>query len=266
MIVPVLNAGYCQIGISLFTAHDQYMPPPPPAPPLPAIPGILEGAALGWPVASFLHKKAPTVLVDGNPGIQQGHDIGYGIPHYAAPPNALMAVHILLSKHKVMFPVSSVLLEGKPVGTYVFGHFGGLICANPISLPTGALIKIKGTVETSATLGDILRGLAYILLDQILDLLWNKVKGANAFKWVSEKTSRLLDPLKAFLGKAWVSFGKLLFLDLYHGLPKLWDKLVQHVLKSWIASPALGGLPRGTTGVGRGKASGGWKPFGKELW
>lgn len=149
MIVPVLNAGYMQLGVSAFTAHDQYIPPVPPAPPLPAVPGLIEGAALGWPVAAFLHKKAPTVLVDGNPGIQQGHDVGYGIPHLAAPVNALMAVHTLLSKHKVMFPVTSVLLEGKPVGTYAFGWVGGLICANPISLPTGVLVKIKCTVETS---------------------------------------------------------------------------------------------------------------------
>src|SRR4051812_37664626 len=122
MLVPVLNAGFNQFGISMFNMHDQYLPPPPPAPPLPSIPGAFEGPAfLGWPPGFFVHKKAPKVIVDGNPGIQQGHDVGYIIPHLAIPMNALCAVHTLLSKHKVMFPVSSVLLEGKPVGTYLWG-------------------------------------------------------------------------------------------------------------------------------------------------
>ena len=78
MLALVLNAGWRQFGLSAFTMHDQYLPPPPPAPPLPAIPGLIEGPAfMGWPPGSHLgHKKAPTVLVDGNPGIQQGHDVG----------------------------------------------------------------------------------------------------------------------------------------------------------------------------------------------
>lgn len=263
MIVPVLNAGYMQLGVSAFTAHDQYIPPVPPVPPLPAVPGLIEGAALGWPVAEFLHKKAPTVLVDGNPGIQQGHDIGYGIPHVAVPVNALMAVHILLSKHKVMFPVTSVLLEGKPVGTYAFGCIGGLICANPVSLPTGVLVKTKGTVETSATLGDILRGVGYVLVDVAFDMLWNKIKGrVPGFK--------PKDFVKSFLGPlAGTALGDVLVLALIKwkvaGM-EIANKIIQHVAKSWVASPIVTGGARGAPGIGRGKAGATWKPFNKELW
>ena len=110
---PVLNAGWLQIGVSAFTMHDQAVPPVPPLPtPLPAIPGLIEGPAfMGWPPGMLSHKTAPTVKVDGNPGVQQGHDIGYVIPHFAIPMNALCALNTLLSKHKVMFPVSSVKIS-----------------------------------------------------------------------------------------------------------------------------------------------------------
>lgn len=256
-----------QLGLSAFTMHDQYIPPVPPVPPVPNVPGLIEGAALGWPVAEFLHKKAPSVLVDGNPGIQQGHDIGYGIPHVAAPLNALMAVHMLLSKHKVMFPVTSVLLEGKPVGTYAFGCIGGLICANPLSLPTGVLVKTKGTVETSATLGDIVRGVGYIVVDMVFDYVWNKIKGRVPGFKPKEFVKSVLGPLAdTALGEV---IGKVLFIGMIKwkvaGM-EVANKLIQHVAKSWVASPIVTGGARGAPGIGRGKAGATWKPFDKEWW
>ena len=89
-------------------------------------------------------------------------------------PNAFIFLHMALSKHKVMFPVGSVLLQGKPVGTYLCGRFGGLICAQPMSMPTGLLIRMEGTVETSVTVADVLKGLGYIAIDMIVDWLWGK--------------------------------------------------------------------------------------------
>ena len=267
MSVPVLNAGFCQFGISVFTMHDQFLPPPPPAPPLKCIPGLVEGPAfMGWPPGFFIHKKAPSVLVDGNPGIQQGHDVGYLIPHFAIPMNALCGVHTLLSKHKVMVPVNSVELEGKPVGTYLLGLILGLICANPVSLPSGVIVRLKGTVMTKASLLDILRAFAYIAIEILFDLFWNKIKGLVP----KVGTDAIMDKMKSYLIDMGIEELNLVMRALAKDLiPKIfgWEvanKILQHVLKSWILSPIFTGGARGTPGIGRGKA--GWKPFKKELW
>jgi hypothetical protein len=267
MSVPVLNAGFCQFGISAFTMHDQFLPPPPPAAPLKCVPGLVEGPAfMGAPPGFFLHKKAPKVLVDGNPGIQQGHDVGYLIPHFAIPMNALCGVHMLLSKHKVMLPVSSVELEGKPVGTYLVGLLLGLICANPISMPTGMLVRFKGTVVTSASWIDILRAVGYIAVDMIFDLIWNKIKGLIP----KFGTDAIMDKMKSYLIDMGIEELNLVMRELAKTLiPKIfgWEvanKIIQHVLKSWILSPIVTGGVRGTPGIGRGKA--GWKPFKKDWW
>ncbi len=253
MMALVLNAGWGQFGVSAFTMHDQFLPPPVP---LPGIPGLIEGPAfMGWPPGSHLgHKKARTVIVDGNPGVQQGHDVGPLIPHFAIPLNTLCLVHTGLSKHKVMVPVSSVLLEGKPVGTYGFWVLLGLICANPVSLPTGVLMATTGTVQTTATLGDILKGLAYIAIDIVVDLLWRKLmKGLRpAAGWLAIKTNNT-GPIDWFWEHATNT-----------GLPPILDKIVQGIVKATTFSPIVGGGARGNPGIGKGSTS--WKPFGGDKW
>jgi hypothetical protein len=103
--VPVLSAGFLQFGLSAFTMHDAMFPPPAKAP----IPGLIEGPAfMGWPPGVLSHKKAATVFVNGNMGIQQGHDVGYLIPHLAIALNAFTPVNIAFSKHKVTVAASSV--------------------------------------------------------------------------------------------------------------------------------------------------------------
>src|SRR4051794_10135630 len=103
--IPVLNSGWLQLGISIYTQHDQAVPPVPT--PAPGVPGLIEGPApMGWPPGIISHKIAFTTFTDGAPTIQHGHDIGYMILHTAIPMNALSAVHTLLSKHKIVFPVS----------------------------------------------------------------------------------------------------------------------------------------------------------------
>lgn len=259
MFAFVLNAGFTQWGMAFGVPHDQFMPPPPPAPPLPSVPSPFEGAAMGWPVATFLHKKAPTVLVDGNPGVQQGHDIGYMIPHVAIPLNALLLLHIGLSKHKVMIPVSSVELEGKPVGTYLI-MFLGMVCANPISTPQGMLMVGKCTVQTSATLGDILLGAFYIGFEMAVDALWSKLVGARI----------KLDPNGPLGSLSGTALGAVL------GTVSPLAREVEQIIitnmalgvitgqvKKWIWEPlVVGGVEHGNPTLGRGKA--GLKPFGKD--
>lgn len=262
MMCPILNAGWLQIGISAFTMHDQALPPVPPLPvPLPNIPGLIEGPApMGWPPGFLAHKKVPTVLVDGNPGIKQGHDIGYVIPHFAIPMNALCAVNTLFSKHKVMFPVSKVLIGGSPAGTYLAFALG-LICCNPVSLPTGVVILIKCTVWTSMSLVDFFKGLAYMAIDMVFDALWNKVfKGS--FSGVRGLAAPLINIPRMANPNALIVLGGLTFREMVmwggHGLvgrymlSQIVNKGVDHLLKTWIVAPLIRDLPRGGSGIGRG--------------
>jgi hypothetical protein len=244
--VPVLNAGWCQFGLSAFTMHDAMLPPPVKLP----IPGLIEGPAfMGWPPGIISHKTAPTVLVDGNPGVQHGHDVGYLIPHFAAPMNAYVAINIAFSKHKVAFPVSSVKLGPNPAGTYLLFLFG-IICAQPVSLPSSVIVLLKCTVWTSLAPLDILKGVLQMAVDAAFDALWKKytkkrmpkaVKETDLPKWVGDAT------LEALGGAMFI---------VQEISRRAVNKAIEHVLKSFIASPALTGLPFGKTGVGRGN----WGP------
>jgi hypothetical protein len=249
---PILNAGFCQIGVSMYTQHDQYVPPFPPIPPvpLPAVPGLIEGPAfMGWPPGFLVHSKQPTVMVDGNPGINQGHDVGYLIPHFAIPMNALCAVHTIVSKHKIMIPVSKVHLKGKPAGTYMW-FLLGLICAAPVSLPTGVVLLIKCTVWTSGSVFDVFIGVLYIGLEIGFDMLFRRF-----FR------SRVPAPFSA-PNALCVLGGHTLFEALTEGGARLVGRyvlsatgnaVIQHIVKSWIVAPLVRDLPRGKIGIGRGR-------------
>ncbi len=177
--VPGLHGGYLQIAISAFTMHNQSIPVVPAAP---NVPGIIETPGFMAAPGGFLGAKlARTVFFDGSPAVQEGHDIGFFIPHIAAPLNILMAVHTLLSKHKVFFPVSSVQIEGKPMGVYALLFIPGEICANPVSLPTGVVLLFKGTILSSISLADIAAGLWTLAKDVALDMVWNKLTSGNAW-------------------------------------------------------------------------------------
>jgi hypothetical protein len=246
--LPVLNAGWLQIGVSAFTMHDQALPPVPPAPtPLKSIPGLIEGPAfMGWPPGMLSHKTAPTVLSDGNATVQHGHDIGYVIPHFAIPMNAMCALNTLLSKHKITMPVSRLQVEKKPAGTYLFFLLGE-ICASPVSLPTGVLILLKCTVWTSMAFTDLLVGLAVICIDVVFDVIWNKVKGLIP-KVPGQKNLQVLGGLS--LGQMLTGGGGKLVAG--YLLREGANKVIQHVVKSWILSPLITGLPFGKSGIGRG--------------
>lgn len=246
--LPVLSAGWLQVGVSAFTMHDQAVPPVPPLPmPLPGVPGLIEAPApMGWPPGMLSHKTAPTVLSDGYPTVQHGHDVGYMIPHFAMPMNALCALHTLLSKHKVTFPVSHVKMEHKPAGTYLFFLLGE-ICSNPVSLPTGVVILIKCTVLTSMTFTDLLIGLAVIAIDIVFDLIWNKIKKLIP-KVPGQQYLEVLGGLG--LGEMITVGGGPLVAG--YLLREGTNKVLQHILKSWIVSPLVTGLPFGKSGIGRG--------------
>ena len=265
---PILNAGWGQWVISAYTQHDAFCPPVPPAPPLKNWPGLLEGPMpMGNPLGILSHKKAPTVLVDGNPGIKQGHDVGYMIPHFAIPMNAMCALNMLMSKHKVMFPLSTIQIKGSPAGTYL-AFLLGEICCNPVSLPTGIVLLFKCTVWTVAGLMDIILGLLYIAMDIVFDKLWNKfIKGPLekltaklSQKVVQKIVERFRGPictllLCAFLRSPKLMNSKGIQVIAQHVLPKLANKVVDHLAKSWVVSPLVTGGVRGVPSIGRGDYS-----------
>jgi len=262
---PILNAGYGQWVISAFTIHDAFCPPIPLAK---NWPGLLEGPTpMGNPMGILSHKKAPTVLVDGNPGVKQGHDVGYMIPHFAIPMNAMCAINTLLSKHKVMFPLSRIQMKGSPAGTYLVFLLGG-ICCNPVSLPTGIVLLFKCTVWSALTLLDIILGLLYIVLDILFDKLWGKFIKSPLEKLTSKLSQkigqkiieRIRGPICTMLLCAFLRFPNLmnskgLQIIAQHVLPKLGNKVVDHIAKSWIVSPLVTGGVRGTPSIGRGDYS-----------
>jgi hypothetical protein len=183
-----------------------------------------------------------------------------------------MAINTLFSKHKVMIPVSTVELQGKPAGTYLF-FLLGLICCNPCSMPTGVVVLIKCTVWTGFKVGDLLKGLAYIALDAAFDLVWNRVfKGS----WMGEsvKENVLLAMPKIAEPAATQVLGGLTLREMVFwggsGLVGRWiltqsaSKAIDHVLKSWVASPVITGTARGAPSIGRGPYS--YKFFDAHWW
>lgn len=257
--IPILNAGWTQYGVSAFTWHDHAIPPIPPLPtPLkvPASPpGLIEGPVpMGWPLGFITHKKAMKVNADGNPAIQTGHDIGYVIPHFAIPMHVLLAIFTLLSKHKPPYPVSKVKIEGKEAGSYLF-FLLGIICANPVSLPTGVVLLFKCTVWTSFSIMDLLKCLLNIAIDIIFDLLWNKITGK--FKWLKPspfRTPQALDFVFAQGFRQLLPWAMTSTVGRYL-LAETGNRVIQHIIKSWVVGPLVTGLPKGTMGLGRGRAS-----------
>jgi len=271
---PILNAGYTQWVISVFTMHDQFCPPVPA--PLKCIPGLVEGPwPMGNPAGTLSHKKAMNVLVDGNPGIKQGHDVGYLIPHFAIPMNAMCALNMAFSKHKVMIPVSNVKIGGSPAGTYL-AFLLGEICCNPVSMPTGIVLLFKCTVWTSPSLLDFVKGLLYMAVDTLFDLLWKKFFGKIAGKLVERLRSTtfalILCGFLRFPNLASKLAGPVIAVLSLRGmqtvvknvLPKLAEKTIDHMMKSWVVGPLITGGVRGSPSVGRGDY--GHKFFDAKWW
>lgn len=262
MLVPILHASISNFVVSCFTMHDAFLPPMPPAPKVP-VPGVVEGmVSMGWPPGVIAHKTALTVNADGAPAVQHNHDVGYLIPHIQAPPNALSVVHMAFSKHKVMFPISHVKVGGSAAGTYLPVYLGQ-ICCNPVGLPTGVVLLFKCTVWSSMTWLDFFKGVLNIALDVAIDMLWNRIfkggwlgpkQGAELAKLplqgkdfavvLSGYTVRdvLQDPGAMRVVASWIKL-------------QLRNKFVDHVLKSWLATPAAFNLAKGESGLGRGRAT-----------
>jgi hypothetical protein len=227
-----LNQGFSQLVIGI-PRHDQVMPPVFPAMAL-QIPGLFDGPAyMGWhPGRLLTHKVGKKTHFDGNPAVQQGHDVGYLIFHMALPLNLMMVINPLTSKHKVMFPITKVLIESKPMGTYCFFMFLGLICSSPVSLPTGICWPFAGTVQTNMTWKDFFLGVAFIVVDIVIDLIFKKIIQGNRGKKVTEAV------YKFTVGR--IVKGRIANISNNFFKTAL-GKLKDHMGKTWVFSPLFSG-------------------------
>jgi len=236
-----LHEGYDQLVLSAYTQHDVCVPPPVK---VPCVPHIIEPATMGWFGGMVVtHKVGKKTYFDGKPAVQQGHDCGYLIPHFG-PPNALLAVHILFSKHKVMFPVSKVLIENKALGSYLIA-FLGLICSQVLSLPTGVVIPIRCTVFASMSALDVFLGLLFIGIDMIIDKLWDKFGKGVSNKIASTISSKIAKSAIEAAAKATANQASKLLLGKVPGFlaRQIAAKVIDHLAKSWAAGPIAQGLP-----------------------
>jgi hypothetical protein len=249
MLCYGLNQGYGQFGLALFYMHDVWMQP---MTMLKYIPGnVLEGPAfMGWWGGVLVtHKHGLKTYFDGNRAIQQGHDAGYFIPHLLTPPSMMMFIHMIFSKHKVMWPITSVDIEGKPMGTYLTAFFG-LVCSNPVSIPSGALVNLSGTVTAGMSWKDFFLGLTFIAIDVAIDAIWSLVFKADRWAVTPGKYKLLLNKgfsFQLFKSTPLKTLYQKIFNDGMTGRGiKLWSlnfgyKLLDHALKSWGFSPLVAG-------------------------
>ncbi len=261
LLVPILHASGTHLAVSFVTTHDAFLPPMPPEPKRFGAPGIMEGpASMGSGPGMVAHKTVTTVMVDGAPAVNQGHDVGYMIPHLQAPPNALSAVHIAFSKHKVMFPISSIQIGGSSAGTYL-SYMGGQICCNPVGLPTGMVVLLKCTVWSSMTLGDLGSGLIRIAWEVFFDAFWNRVFKGGWFKKVDGREwakmlfqNKSIENLVGTIGKTWsAEVASILCkgLKAHFTLLELTSKLVDHFAKTWMTKTLAEGIPERKIEIGR---------------
>jgi hypothetical protein len=298
MICWGLNRGFTQWVFGV-PCHDQWLTP---SVFVKCVPGLFDlPVFMGWfPGRPFSHKYGRETFFDGNEAIQQGHDPGYLIPHISIPfNNFLLAVHPLTSKHKVEIPVTSVLIEGKFMGTYLH-WFLGLICSQPTSLPTGFGLPFASTVIHEMTLEDLILGLVFIFVDMLVDAIWSLiVKGDkwpkpisffNRFsvgfpKWYSSMLKGIFDSslVENVLGKVGGAVAPKVGVDLLRSaaplvLSQMASKVVDHFGKSWLFSPAFSGtvfqgteffdgLPRSALpSISVGRAQVQWSFFPKFGW
>ena len=195
---PGLHRGFMQLGVSAFTIHTQLIPPLPPTPaPIPGlieIPGFMQSL-----VPPYAAKAGTTVFFDGGPAVQEGHDMGFLIPHFAIPMNVLCGVNTVLSKHKILVPIGKVKIQGTNMGSSIM-FFPGQICADPVSIPTAVVMLLKCTVWSTVTFADFIAAVITSVIDAAFDFVWSKMTGG--IPGLDHAGQRLVIVFLSELGKA----------------------------------------------------------------
>lgn len=129
----------------------------PPAVPVPAVPTVEYPLPAFWPPGAALGQNKLTRRVTHRRAaiVQDGHDLGTGIPHVALPPgpfNVLTPIHVLFSKRKTVFFEPSIRFEGRfatPCCAVGLPPTPMMSCNDPISMPIATMVtnELLGTVE-----------------------------------------------------------------------------------------------------------------------
>lgn len=114
-----VSVGFDVVGVVFpgITIHACTQPPVPAAFPGPT---LELDVPMEWPPGKLLgaHVVATRVRHRGGGVIGVGHDCGRGIAHITMLPlpDPMSPIHAAMSSRRVVFPVTSVLAEGKPLG------------------------------------------------------------------------------------------------------------------------------------------------------
>ncbi len=166
MMMPVVKMGDPMLGVDF---HDMIVPP---APAVVKMTPHVVAATIGWVADSSA--LSTTVFINNMAAANQFHDIKNLIPHIPPGPNVLVAIIIPFSSSKVMLGASTVLVGNKPIGV---GPAPILNCADPLSMPTGAVIPITN-VFAGVTLADLLVAIGTMLVEMAISFLCNVAGGA----------------------------------------------------------------------------------------
>lgn len=201
----------------------------------PALPPVLphvEGCVLSY--GAMFAKTAPTVLLQGKPAVQSGHDVGAFIPHVCVPPvppNPLLAGHIALSSCKVMFGKSRVLVGGQPAGWFLPMDAMLQVCADPVPLPIGIVPSVfTTTVKYGFSESDLRTGYADIALDIATSQMLRRARA------IGQRTLKIID-----------EGGEVLLEKVYRS----YDEFVSRVASKLLQSPPGRWLANSWTGVYR---------------
>jgi hypothetical protein len=155
------------------TIHDFVAVPPAPAPVV--CMAIESPVAVMWGpgFALFQNKLTTTVIHQGLPFALDGHDCGYMIPHVTVPlNNARLPIIIMFSGRKMAFAASTVKANGAAVGCSTLLLFPMMVCAFPVTLPTGyPVANSLNTVRVGLTPGDIVFGVIGMAATIVGDIL-----------------------------------------------------------------------------------------------
>ena len=152
----------------------------------PAIPPVLSPHISADTLLGLLIKSKPTTSVFGPfmiPFIQQGSDSGMVVPHVPIPPpSVLLPIVIAFGSSKPNFSASTVQMDGKPVAANLIPFLPVAIppsqqeCNDPCNFPADVVI-CPNTVVVGLTLGDLIAGVAGMLLDSLISFIGSKIGG-----------------------------------------------------------------------------------------
>jgi len=156
----------------------------PPAPPILAAPAVEYPLPNFWPPGAAFgqNKLTKRITHQGAALVQDGHDVGIGIPHISIPVfNTLTPLHMLFSKRRAAFFEPSVRFErafAAPCGLASMPPTPMFSCNEPVSMPIAAVVTdALRTVEFGMTWSTWLVSFGLAAATLALDLIQHAATG-----------------------------------------------------------------------------------------